>query len=82
MKRLKDILSRVLEIDAQSITDETSPDSVSTWDSFNSLLLVCELENAFKVKFTMEEVTKVKCVRDIKETLGRHGVQLKEDKYA
>ena len=32
MKRLKQILSKVLEIDEDQITDETSPDNVETWD--------------------------------------------------
>ena len=78
MKRLKQILSKVLEIDEDQITEETSPDNVETWDSFNGLMLVSELENVFNVKFTMDEVTAVKCVKDIKEALKKHGVQLDE----
>lgn len=76
MDRLKQILSKVLGIDEGQITDETSPDDVETWDSFNGLMLVSELESEFNVKFTMNEVTSVKCVRDIKEALKRHGVAL------
>lgn len=79
MKRLKAILSKVLEIEEDKINDETSPNNVETWDSFNGLLLVSELENNFKVKFTLEEVTSVKCVKDIKEVLNRHGVILKDE---
>lgn len=79
MKRLKAILSKVLEIEEDKINDETSPNNVEMWDSFNGLLLVSELENSFKVKFTMEEVTSVKCVKDIKEVLERHGVILKDE---
>lgn len=44
------------------------------WDSFNGLLMVSELEEAFGVEFTMAEVTSVKTVRDIKATLAKHGV--------
>lgn len=76
MNRLKTILSKVLEIEEDKINDELSPGDVETWDSFNGLILVSELEDGFKIKFTMEEVTSVKCVRDIKETLKRHGVIL------
>jgi len=78
MKRLKNILSRVLQIEKDKINDQTSPDNVETWDSFNALLLVSELENCFKVKFTMDEVISVKSVKDIKETLKGHGVMLNE----
>ncbi|HLC74251.1 MAG TPA: acyl carrier protein [Candidatus Nanoarchaeia archaeon] len=75
MKKLNDILARVLEISNESITDETSPASVPSWDSFNGLMLVSELEREFNVHFTMEEVVAVKNVKDIKEALQRHGVK-------
>jgi len=79
MKRVKDILSKILEIDENDITDETSPGNVETWDSFNGLMIASELENVFNVKFTMKEVASVKCVKDIKDTLIRHGIVLKEE---
>lgn len=78
MKRLKAILSKVLDISEDSITNDTSPKNVDTWDSFNGLLLVSELEREFNVKFTMDEVTSVKCVGDIKDALKRHGIKLRE----
>ena len=80
MKRLKRILSKILEIEEDKITDETAPDNVETWDSFNGLMLVSELENEFNVRFTMDEVISVKCVKDIKESLKKHGVNLDESK--
>ena len=76
MKRLNLILSKVLEIDENSIIDSTSPDNVDSWDSFNGLMLVSELEKEFNVKFTMEEVTSVKNVKDIKNSLKKHGVNI------
>ena len=78
MKKLKKILSNVLGIPESEITDKTSPDNLETWDSFSGLMLVSELENEFNVQFTMDEVTSVKCVKDIKEALKKHGVNLYE----
>lgn len=78
MKRLKAILSKVLGIEEDKITDDTSPDNVEAWDSFNGLMIVSELESNFNVKFTMDEVTAVKRVKDIKDALNRHGVVLEE----
>jgi len=78
MKRLKAILSKVLEIDENEITDETSPDTVETWDSFNGLMLVSELENNFNVRFTIHEVTIMKSVKDIKDILKKHGIILEQ----
>ena len=79
MKKLKSILSRILDIEENSINDQTSPGNVESWDSFNALMMVSELEKEFKVRFTMDEVTAVKCVKDIKESLKRHGVLLQEE---
>lgn len=76
MDRLKAILSKVLGIEPDSITDKTSPDNVESWDSFNGLMLASELEKGFNVKFTMDEVVSVKNVRDIKESLKKHGIKL------
>lgn len=76
MDRLKNLLSKVLGIDPKSITDEISPANVESWDSFNGLVLVSELEKQFKVKFTIDEVTSVKNVGDIKKALQKHGVKL------
>lgn len=79
MERLKTILSKVLGVDKNSISNATSPDNVENWDSFNGLILVSELESTFKVKFTMEEVSSAKCVKDIKGCLRKHGVILEGD---
>lgn len=76
MNRLRQILSKVLRIAEDQITDETSPDNTEAWDSFNGLMLVSELESEFNVTFTMDEVLSVKCVKDIKEALKKHEVIL------
>jgi len=75
-KKLLLLLSRVLDIDAGTITDETSPENTESWDSYNALMMVLELENEFDVHFTMDEVYGVKCVKDIKAALVRHGVEI------
>lgn len=78
MKKLNAILSRVFGIKESEVNDKTSPGNVESWDSFNGLMLVSELEKEFKVNFTMEEIVSVKCVKDIKDSLKRHGVELIE----
>lgn len=76
MDKLKSILSKVLGIKEELINDQTSPETVPGWDSFNGLMLVSELESKFKIKFSMDEVTSVKNVGDIKRALAKHGVIL------
>ena len=69
-------MSKILGIDENIITDKTSPANVESWDSFNGLMIASELEREFKLTFTMEEITSVKNVGDIKESLRKHGIKL------
>ena len=72
---LEKIIAKVLGVDEALITNESGPDSIASWDSFNALLLVAELEKNFNTKFTLEEITSVKTVADIKKVLKSHGIQ-------
>ena len=76
MKQLKKILSKVLGIGESSITDKTSPENVSSWDSFNTLMIISEIETVFNTKLTIQEAVNVKSVKDIKDILKNHGVVL------
>ena len=68
------IVAKVFSIDESEITDESSPETIESWDSFNGLVLVDELETHFKIKFSISEITNVKNVADIKQHLKTHNV--------
>ncbi|MBL76719.1 MAG: acyl carrier protein [Chloroflexi bacterium] len=68
------IVAKVFSIPESIVNDQSSPENIETWDSFNGLVLVDELENYFKVKFSISEITDVKNVADIKRHLKNHNV--------
>tara|TARA_Y100000748_G_scaffold276004_1_gene252106 strand:- start:365 stop:604 length:240 start_codon:yes stop_codon:yes gene_type:complete len=70
------IVAKVFSISESEINDESGPENIESWDSFNGLVLVDELENNFNVKFTISEITDVKTVADIKRHLKNHNVEL------
>ena len=70
---LNKIVAKVFSISESEVNDQSGPES---WDSFNGLVLVDELENFFNVKFTISEITDVKTVSDIKRHLRNHNVEL------
>ena len=72
------IISRVFSISESEISDESGPKTIESWDSFNGLVLVDELENHFNVKFTISEIIDVKNVADIKRHLKNHNVDIDE----
>ncbi len=68
------IVAKVFSIPESEVNDNSSPENIESWDSFNGLILVDELENHFKIKFSISEITDVKTVSDIKRYLKNHNV--------
>ena len=74
--KLYDILSRVFSISIEQISDDSGPEDIEKWDSFNVLVLIDELESEFSIQFTISEITDVSTVSDIKRHLRNHGITL------
>ena len=77
-EKLYNIISKVFSISISEINDESSPETIESWDSFNGLILVDELESNFNIKFSVSEIVDVENVKDIKRHLNNHGVDLDE----
>tara|TARA_B100000809_G_scaffold114606_1_gene112982 strand:- start:1062 stop:1301 length:240 start_codon:yes stop_codon:yes gene_type:complete len=75
-KKLYQIIGKILDVPASEINDESSPETIENWDSFNSLLLADELESEFNISFTLEEIIDSANVAAIKKHLKNHGVSL------
>lgn len=74
MMTLKELVAKILDVDKETLNDESSPENIPSWDSFNGLMMVSELEDNFNVKFTIDEVVAVRKFGDIKKTLKKHGI--------
>ena len=74
MKTVEEILNQVLGVNPKSISDSIRPEDIEGWDSFNGLMLVTALEKNFNVSFTIDEISEVKNVGDIKKILKKHGI--------
>ncbi len=73
-EKLYQIISQVMKINIDNITDELGPESIENWTSFNGYVLLSELESGFDVKFSINEVMDVKNIADIKRHLKNHGI--------
>ena len=74
-EKLTQIISKVMRIPASEVNDDSGPENMENWTSFNSYVLLYELEKEFDQKFTMDEAMDVKNVRDIKRHLKNHGIK-------
>jgi acyl carrier protein len=75
-EKLKKIIGSVFKIDATSVNNETSPDTVESWDSLNHLNLVLALEEGFDVSFTEEQTVEILNFELIKMSLQELGVDI------
>ncbi|MHA1768593.1 MAG: acyl carrier protein [Candidatus Thorarchaeota archaeon] len=69
--RLSDILSAVLNIDKDQITDDLRRKDFEAWDSMAHLMIISEIENVFEMFFEDEEVVDIWTVGDLKRILSQ-----------
>ena len=73
-RKLYEIIAKVLDVPISEINDESNPETIENWDSFNGLVLVDELEDEYKIKFGLNEIVESNSVKDIEKYLKIHGV--------
>ena len=73
-EKLYRIVSKVFNVDNSKIDDETSPENLEEWDSFNFYVLLDEIENEFNVKFDLDETLEIKKIGDFKKIFQKHGL--------
>jgi acyl carrier protein len=76
-KILKKILSNLLKIDINEITNQTSSKDIESWDSFNTLNIVVEVENEFGIVINLEELVTLKTFLDLKNILRSKNIEFK-----
>ena len=67
--RIKNIMSAVFEISTGEINDESSPDTIESWDSLKHMNMVVALEEEFNVQFTDDNITELINMKLIKAVL-------------
>ena len=65
MKKLNKVFREVFDDDTLKITEKTTAKDVDGWDSLIHVTLIAEIEDAFRVKFTMKEVIGLKNVGEM-----------------
>jgi acyl carrier protein len=71
-QRLIDSVSRACNIEPEDITQETSQANTPTWDSLAQLKLVFEIEDAFGVRLSSQEIPEVTSITRLQEVLARY----------
>jgi acyl carrier protein len=70
MERLTDIFRDVFDDDEIVLTAETTAADIEDWDSLEHINLIAAVEKAFKMRFTVKEVSGMKCVGEMAEIVA------------
>lgn len=72
--QLKQVMADIFGLEANSIDESASVDTVERWDSLNHMKLVLALEEQFNVTFSGEQSVQILSYELIKAVLSEHGV--------
>jgi len=68
--RVENVLAEVLQIPADSITNDLAMKDVESWDSLKHMELVVSLEQTFNIELSFEEIIAMQSVGEIKRVLS------------
>ena len=75
-EKLYEIVANVFNVEQSKINDETSPENLEQWDSFNFYVLLDQIENQFSITFNLDETLEIKKIGDFKQLLEKNGVKI------
>jgi acyl carrier protein len=76
VKRLCQLVAKVLEVEENAVSPETGPMSLPEWDSFKHVQLVVTIEETYGVQLPTEEIVNLFSVKDIAKLLQESGVEI------
>ena len=75
-EKLYEIASKVFNVPLEKINDDTSPEKLEEWNSFNLYVLLDEIENNFDTKFDLDDTLEIRRIGDFKKLLEKNGVKI------
>ncbi len=65
-------LAQVFRVPPETITEESSPDTIPAWDSLSHLEMIAALEARFEVRLNLREIQSMDTLSKIERILIRH----------
>ena len=63
--QVKDIIARVLNVDADMITDDLSSGDIPEWDSVGNLAIISTIEQELEIEVPLEDLFDLTSVRSL-----------------
>jgi acyl carrier protein len=71
-ERIKMVMSSIFDIDVKDISDDSSPDSIGSWDSLHHMNLIVALEEEFGITFNEDDISNMLNYKLIRLTLSEY----------
>jgi len=68
------IFAEVLEVNPETLSEQSAPKNVAGWDSGKAMEIVVTLEEALNLEFTADELDEMVSIGATREILKRRGV--------
>ena len=76
--RLYDVIGRILEVDPETLSEESNAQNTPRWDSLRHIEVVMAVESAYHVRFSMPELSNLQRLGDIRTLLTQKGAVVDE----
>ena len=68
-EKIIEIVANMMEVPMDSVTMDSSPDTIETWDSLKHMNLLLALEQEFEIEFTDDQIVELLNVELIAATI-------------
>jgi len=75
-KKLREIVAKVLLLQEAEVNEDISRKDAEAWDSLAHLMLINEIEAAFDVSFSDDDIVEINSLSDLKGKLRKLGVEI------
>ena len=75
-EKLNGVFQDVFDDDSIELSDKTTADDIDGWDSLEHITLISAVEKAFKMRFTMKEVSGMKNVGEMMDILAERAKKI------
>jgi acyl carrier protein len=76
MDALTSLFAEVLKVDMTTLTDDSSPKDVATWDSLAAMNLVVAIETKFGTKLSAREIMSMRTIGLSRSILKKKNIAL------
>jgi acyl carrier protein len=70
------LFAEELDVESSALNDQSSPDTVESWDSLAAVRLVAALESEFGVSLTAREIMRMRSIGIAREVLREKNVDI------